>query len=410
MFDRDRWEEILNTIRQNKLRTFLTGFSVAWGIFMLVILLGSGRGLQNGIEYQFRDDATNSIFIYRGRTAEKHQGLNKGRLIQLDMEDYEWMKNNLSNLQNTSARYNIYGNNKISYKNEYGDFDIRTVHPGYREIEKSIPVKGRFINETDIKKTRKVTCIGLKVEEALFNGEDPIGKHIKINNIAFKVVGVFDDEGGDRELRGLYLPITTAQKIFTRDNKVQALIFTTDLVSADQSKQMVDALRGKLAEKHHFSNEDSGALYISNNVERYQQFKDVFAAIDLFIWIIGIGTIIAGIVGVSNIMIILVKERTHEIGIRKAIGATPASIIGLILMESVFITTFAGYFGLIAGVGILNILSDTITANDFFMNPQVNINIAISATILLIIAGMIAGLVPARKAAKIKPIVALRDE
>ncbi|MFP3861116.1 MAG: ABC transporter permease [Bacteroidales bacterium] len=155
MFDRDRWEEILNTIRQNKLRTFLTGFSVAWGIFMLVILLGSGRGLQNGIEYQFRDDATNSIFIYRGRTAEKHQGLNKGRLIQLDMEDYEWMKNNLSNLQNTSARYNIYGNNKISYKNEYGDFDIRTVHPGYREIEKSIPVKGRFINETDIKNTRK---------------------------------------------------------------------------------------------------------------------------------------------------------------------------------------------------------------------------------------------------------------
>ncbi len=410
MFDRDRWEEILNTIRQNKLRTFLTGFSVAWGIFMLVILLGSGRGLQNGIEYQFRDDATNSIFIYRGRTAEKHQGLNKGRLIQLDMEDYEWMKNNLSNLQNTSARYNIYGNNKISYKNEYGDFDIRTVHPGYREIEKSIPVKGRFINETDIKKTRKVTCIGLKVEEALFKGEDPIGKHIKINNIAFKVVGVFDDEGGDRELRGLYLPITTAQKIFTRDNKVQALIFTTDLVSSEESKQMVNALRGKLAEKHHFSNEDNGALYISNNVERYQQFKDVFAAIDLFIWIIGIGTIIAGIVGVSNIMIILVKERTHEIGIRKAIGATPGSIIGLILMESVFITTFAGYFGLTAGVGILNLIANTITANDFFMNPQVNINIAISATILLIIAGMIAGLVPARKAAKIKPIVALRDE
>lgn len=410
MFDRDRWEEILNTIRQNKLRTFLTGFSVAWGIFMLVILLGSGRGLQNGIEYQFRDDATNSIFIYRGRTAETYQGLNKGRLIQLDMEDYKWMKNNISNLQNTSARYNIYGSNKISYKNEYGDFDIRTVHPGYREIEKSIPVKGRFINETDIRNTRKVACIGLKVEEALFNGEDPIGKYIRINNIAFKVVGVFDDEGGDRELRALYLPITTAQKIFSRDNKVQALIFTTDLVSADESKQMVSALRGKLADKHHFSNEDSGALYISNNVERYQQFKDVFAAIDLFIWIIGIGTIIAGIVGVSNIMIILVKERTHEIGIRKAIGATPGSIIGLIIMESVFITTFAGYFGLVAGVGILNLLSDTITANDFFMNPQVNLNIAISATVLLIIAGMIAGLVPARKAAKIKPIVALRDE
>ncbi|MFO8234211.1 MAG: ABC transporter permease [Bacteroidales bacterium] len=410
MFDRDRWEEIFHTIRQNKLRTFLTGFSVAWGIFMLVILLGSGRGLQNGIEYQFRDDATNSIFVYRGRTSETYHGLNKGRLIQLDMEDYRWMKNNLPNLKNTSARYNLHGSNKVSYKNEYGDFDIRTVHPGYRDIEKSIPVKGRFINDTDIKKTRKVACIGIKVEEALFKKKDPIGKYIKINGIAFKVIGVFDDEGGDRELRGLYLPITTAQKIFSRDNKVHALIFTSDLISAEDSKQMVNALRGKLAEKHHFQHEDTGALYISNNVERYQQFKDVFAAIDLFIWIIGIGTIIAGIVGVSNIMIILVKERTFEFGIRKAIGATPGSIISLILMESVFITTFAGYFGLVAGVGILNLLSGTITANDFFMNPQVNINIALSATILLIIAGMIAGLVPARKAAKIKPIVALRDE
>jgi len=182
------------------------------------------------------------------------------------------------------------------------------------------------------------------------------------------------------------------------------------MVSAEESKQMVKALRGKLAQKHHFHEDDKGALYINNNVERYKQFKDVFAAIDLFIWIIGIGTIIAGIVGVSNIMIILVKERTLEFGIRKAIGATPGSIIGLIIMEAILITTFAGYVGLVLGVGILNLLSNTITANDFFMNPQVDITIALSATLLLIISGTIAGLFPARKAAKIKPIVALRDE
>lgn len=410
MFDRDKWEEILHTIKKNKLRTFLTGFSVAWGIFMLIILLGSGNGLQNGIEYQFRDDATNSIFVYQGRTGKTLHGLNKGRQIHLDMEDYEWIKQNMANIDNASARYNIYGNNKISYKNEYGDFDIRTVHPDYANIEKTLPIKGRFVNEIDISQKRKVACIGKEVESVLFKGEEPIGKHIKINGISFKVVGVFDDEGGERELRRLYLPITTAQQIFSRDNKVNTLVFTTDDVSAEESKLMVQALRGNLAKKHHFHVEDENAVYINNNVERYKQFQDVFAAIDLFIWIIGIGTIIAGIVGVSNIMIILVKERTLEIGIRKAIGATPASIIGLILMESVLITTFAGYIGLVLGVGILNLISNTVTANDFFMNPQVDIGIALSATLLLIISGMIAGLFPARKAAKIKPIVALRDE
>jgi putative ABC transport system permease protein len=316
----------------------------------------------------------------------------------------------MANIDNASARYNIYGNNKISYKNEYGDFDIRTVHPDYANIEKTLPIKGRFVNEIDISQKRKVACIGKEVESVLFKGEEPIGKHIKINGISFKVVGVFDDEGGERELRRLYLPITTAQQIFSRDNKVNTLVFTTDDVSAEESKLMVQALRGNLAKKHHFHVEDENAVYINNNVERYKQFQDVFAAIDLFIWIIGIGTIIAGIVGVSNIMIILVKERTLEIGIRKAIGATPASIIGLILMESVLITTFAGYIGLVLGVGILNLISNTVTANDFFMNPQVDIGIALSATLLLIISGMIAGLFPARKAAKIKPIVALRDE
>ena len=410
MFDRDKWEEILHTIKQNKLRTILTGFSVAWGIFMLIILLGSGNGLQNGIEYQFRDDATNSIFVYRGRTDKTYKGLNKGRLVQIDNEDYKWLKTNLPYVEHSSARFSVWGDNKISYKNEYGDFDLRTVHPEYKEIEKTIPVKGRFINEIDIQEKRKVASIGKKVEEILFKGEDPVGKFITINGISFKVVGVFHDEGGDWELRRIYLPITTAQQIFSNDNKVHALTFTTDEVTVEESKKMVKALRGNLARKHNFHDDDQGAVYISNNVESYKQFKDVFAAIDLFIWIIGIGTIIAGIVGVSNIMIILVKERTLEIGIRKAIGATPGSIIGLILMESVLITTFAGYIGLVLGVGILNLVSNTITANDFFMDPQVDIRIALSATLLLIISGMIAGLFPARKAAKIKPIVALRDE
>jgi putative ABC transport system permease protein len=410
MFDRDKWEEIFHTIKHNKLRTFLTGFSVAWGIFMLIILLGSGNGLQNGAERSFQDEATNSISIYDGETQKSYKGLKKGRRISPENKDYEWIKKNVGQLDKITGNYNMYDDNMISYKGEYGNFNITSVNSSYDNIENLIPISGRFINQLDINQKRKVTCIGKKVAEGLFTKEDPIGKMIKIKDISFKVVGIFEAPNNDYEMRTLCVPITTAQQIFARDNSLHAIKLTTKDVSVEESKAIVNRIRSQMAREHKFHPNDQGALYIRNRLESYQSFRKVFAAINLFVWIVGIGTIIAGIVGVSNIMIIIVKERTLEIGIRKAIGATPGSIIGLVLLESVIITTFAGYIGLVMGVGLLGLISNVLPASDMFMNPQVDFNIALSATALLIIAGTLAGLFPARKAAKIKPIVALRDE
>lgn len=410
MFDLDKWQEILFTIKKNKLRTFLTGFSVAWGIFMLIFLLGSGKGLQNGIEHQFRDDATNSIFIRRGQTTMAYNGLQPGRKTKFSNEDYDIIKNTIPKIEYLSSRYYIPGSDQISYNNEYGNFSILTVHPDHKYIERTNTIKGRFINGKDITEYRKVASIGKLVKEALFKDEDALGKYIKINNILFKVVGVFEDAGGEDQMRTVFLPISTAQKIFSGENTVHTILLTAKNASVEESKNMVDLIRKKFAKKHNFDEADLSAINIRNNVEQFKQFKDMFSAINLFIWIIGIGTLIAGIVGVSNIMIIVVKERTKEIGIRKALGATPGSIISLILLESVLITAFAGYIGLVLGVGLLELISSAMPNSDFFMNPNVDFNTAISATLLLVFSGALAGYFPARKAAKIKPIVALRDE
>jgi len=410
MFDLDKWQEILYTMRQNKLRTFLTGFSVAWGIFMLMLLLGSGKGLQNAVEYQFRDDATNSIFIYRGQTTKEYQGLQPGRRIRFTNEDYTLLKNTTPGLEYLSGRYYLPGEDKIAYNGDYGNFTIITVHPQHQFIERTLPIEGRFINQVDIENFRKVACIGQKVKEALFKEESPIGEYVKINNVPFKVVGVFTDEGGENLLRTVYLPISTAQRIYSGDNRLHTLLLTVEDINMEESKQLEDNIRRRLAEKHHFAFDDISALHINNNIENFQQTKDIFGAINLFIWIVGIGTLIAGIVGVSNIMIIVVKERTREIGVRKAIGARPASIVGLILFESILITALAGYLGMVAGVGLLELISGLMPDSDFFRNPGVDFGTAISATLLLVGSGAVAGFIPARRAARIKPIEALRHE
>ncbi|MCK4663126.1 MAG: ABC transporter permease [Bacteroidales bacterium] len=407
MFDIDIWQEILSTIRKNKLRTFLTGFSVAWGIFMLVVLLGSGKGLENGVTVQFEADATNSIWIYRGQTSMAYKGLQPGRRIRFTNEDYDITKRDVKGIEHISSRLSIWQESTISYKKNYGTYRIISVHPETKNLEATKIIEGRFLNSIDINEYRKVAAISKLVKEALFKDESAIGKYIKVSGISFKVAGVFDDH--ERDMRRIYIPISTAQRIFTGDNKVHNIAFTTGNATVKESNEMVDKIRSLYASRHKYNIEDKRAIYINNNVENFQQFQSLFAGIRLFIWIIGIGTIIAGIVGVSNIMIIVVKERTKEIGIRKAIGATPASIIGLVLFESILITTFAGYIGLVIGVGLLEAISPYVQS-DFFTNPEADFRIAVSATILLIISGALAGFIPAKRAAKIKPIEALRDE
>lgn len=410
VFDIDKWQEIFETIRKNKLRTFLTGFSVSWGIFMLIILLGSGTGLQNGVEEQFAGDAINSIWIGGGMTSMPYNGLKPGRFIQFDNSDYELIRKEIKNVENVSGRLDFWTSSPVNYKNEYGQFDLKAVHPDHRKVENVKITEGRFINDLDIEKCRKTAVIGRLAKDALFKGEDPVGKYVKINGISFVIVGVFED-ARDQEMMRVYLPISVIQKIFTGRDDIGVLTMTTSNgVSSDKSIEIADEVKMKLAEKHKFSPDDQRALWINNNAENYQEFQNLFNGIRLFIWIIGIGTIIAGIVGVSNIMLVVVKDRTREIGIRKAIGAPPHSAISLVMQESVLITAFSGYFGLVLGVVVLELADRFMPPNEFFARPEVNLNVAVSATLLLIISGALAGFFPAMRAAKIRPIEALREE
>jgi putative ABC transport system permease protein len=283
------------------------------------------------------------------------------------------------------------------------------ISPEYREVESLTMTSGRFLNQKDVTDYRKVVALGRLVYEALFK-EEAVGKYIKVGGVPFKVVGVFDDPGQDRDMQRIYLPVSTAQRVFNMGNNIGTVCLNLSETDVNLSKQTEEKVVQAMAVKHKFDPQDTRALNIFNSIESYRQFMDLFAGIRFFIWIIGTGTIIAGIVGVSNIMMIVVKERTKEIGIRKALGATPWTIISLILQESILITAFAGYIGLVSGVGLLELVTKFLPAHDYFANPEININIAVSATVLLIVAGAIAGYVPARKAAAVKPVVALRDE
>jgi putative ABC transport system permease protein len=409
MFDIDKWQEIFSTIDKNRMRTFLTGFSVAWGIFMLIILLGSGKGLQNGISSQFKRDAVNQIMFGGGATSKPYNGLKAGREIRFDNRDYDFLKNSVNGVEEVTGRYFMWQNRVISYKKEYGVFDLIACHPDNMELENSGIKEGRYLNEIDIQKKRKVVVIGEPVQQGLFkNGKDPIGEYIKINNISFLVVGVFTDPS-ERDRTRAYIPISTAQMISGGGNQIHNFAITSNL-SAAESENLEKTLRADFAKRHSFDKDDTNAMWMWNTLKEYKKFLNLFLGIQIFVSIIGAFTIIAGVVGVSNIMIIVVNERTKEIGIRKAIGATPYSIVGMILFEAILITSLAGYIGLISGVGLLSLISSVLPQNDFFLNPEVDFTVAIVSTIVLILAGSLAGLMPALKAARIRPVVALRDE
>jgi len=418
MFDVDVWQEIFSTIKKNKLRTFLTGFSVAWGIFMLMILLGSGNGLQNGVKEQFSDNSVNIMWMWTGETSIPYHGLKEGREIKFKNDDYTFLKEKESDLLEVSSRFYLPGTIMYTYKNEYGSFETSSCHPALKEMEKVVIVSGRFINDLDMTDFRKVIVIGDNIRKALFKDEDPMGKYVKLNNVPFKVVGVSFDKKRQNE-RTAYIPVSTAQRIFNGADRVHTFAVTTKMVkTAEEAEAITERVRQDMALRHNFDPKDKRAMGSFNMLTEYIRTMKIFQAIKIFVWIIGIGTLIAGIVGVSNIMLILVKERTREIGIRKALGASPASVIGLVLLESILITTVAGYIGLLFGVSIMegiNLLIEQMLATGggdgmFFRNPTVDFFTAIISTLILIVSGALAGYLPARKAANVKPIEALRDE
>ncbi len=407
MFDRDKWQEIFATISKNKLRTFLTAFSVAWGIFILIVLLGAGKGLSNGAQKEFIHDAVNSLNIEGGQTVIPYKGIKPGRNILLTNEDFDLVSNNIPHIEHSSAANFERSSNVLSYNNQHAVFMIRAVRPDHNYLENATTIEGRFINQMDIREFRKVCAIGVPIKKALFKEESPIGKFIDVSGTPYKVVGVFTDPGnGDNER--IYIPITTQQRAMNANNRIDNIWSSLDNVALDNSDAIVKQVRELLATKHNFSPADLNAVRIENWSEDYKRMLSMLDGIKIFIWIIGIFTLIAGIVGVSNIMMIIVKERTKEIGVRKTIGATPGSIVMLIVQEAIFITAIAGYTGLVLGVGVLQLFSEE--ESDFFQHPSVDFNVAVAATLLIILSGALAGLFPALKAARVQPVEALRTE
>jgi len=415
MFDLDKWQEIFFTIKKNKLRSFITAFNVAWGIFILIVLMGFGSGFQNGVEYQFNDDATNSLWIFPGETSKPYRGMKPGRSIRLTNEDYEAIKR-IPGIEYLTGRYYLSGEFTVRYKDNISFFNVRSCHPDHKYLEKTLITEGRYLNDKDQSSKRKVTCIGEKVVEVLFGNEDPIGKYIDVNGIKYRVVGIFKDEGSEYEAKVIYIPISTAQIAYGGGNNIHQLMATVGNASVPESKMIEQEVLSYLSDTHNFDPTDNKAMRIGNGVENFMQFINLFTGIRVFLFIVGVFTLIAGVVGVSNIMLIIVKERTKEVGVRKALGATPNSITSLFLQESMFITLVAGYVGLVLGFvfidsgGLSEMMFSFGFPVDFFKKPEVSLKGAAIATLVLALLGSLAGYFPARKAAKVPPIEALRDE
>ena len=414
MFSLERWLEVFEAINKNKLRTFLTGFSVATGILILVLLLGIGEGMKNGVKKQFERDATNKVSVYTGVTGVEYKGLNPGRRIQMKNKDYDLLVENFGDeIEYKSSLYRVW-TGITSYKDESGSYRLEGVLPDYQFLENAGIIQGRFLNTTDQVSFTKNVVIGRKVRDELFKEENPLGKLIEVRNINFKVVGVFQDPGGDREESRVYMPLSTMQKVFGAGEDIRSLSFTLPReesfdIAIAKSNSVINELEAILKAKHTISPFDNSAISFSNSIENAKQFYDLSNNIKLFFWLIGLASLLAGIIGVSNIMLIIVKERTKEIGIRKALGAKPMSIVGMVLHESIFITAISGFLGLIIGLVLLEAVGPMIDT-EFISNPEVSFNIAISTVLVLVLAGAIAGFFPAWRGAKIKPIDALREE
>ncbi|WP_295180739.1 ABC transporter permease [uncultured Christiangramia sp.] len=414
MFDLDRWDEIFETIRKNKLRTFLTGLSVASGIFILVILLGIGEGMRNGIAREFEQDAANLMLVYPGMTSKEYKGLNPGRRIQFKNEDYDQILRLYGDkLDKSASLYQQWGQ-VLTYGKESGSYQVYGSFPSYQVLENNTLTTGRFINIPDLDNSEKNMVIGQRIKLDLFKDEDPIGKYVQVSGVNFKIVGVYTDPGGEREESRAIIPITTAQKAFGGGNDIARMYLTLKPEddfdkSVAASTQFTAELDQFLKERHTVAPDDNSAIYVNNSLENAKRFFTLMDMIKLFFWGVGVCTIIAGVVGVSNIMLIIVKERTREIGVRKALGAQPLSIIGMVLHESILITAIAGFLGLIFSLALLEFVGPMIETQ-YIYNPTVNFTVAINTVFILVIAGALAGFFPAWRAARIKPIVALRDE
>lgn len=418
MFDYDKWQEIFGTIKKNKLRTFLTMFGVFWGIFMLLILMGFGNGLENGVNKEFRGWASNSGFIWRGRTTMAFNGLQPGRYINFTNEDLDALRLSIPELEYLAPRNSKRnpGNNLIR-GSKAGAFTVYGDYPEIQKIRIVNIINGRHLNNLDLQHRRKNAVIGDYVKKVLFEkSEDPIGKYIKANGVFFQVIGVFKSKKAGQEAekdeQSIFIPFTTFQQSYSYGNNVGWIAFTTKPeYSVSETEQKIRRL---LMSRHKIHPDDINSIRSNNLEKEFERVNRLFGGINVFVWIVGIGTLIAGVIGVSNIMLIIVKERTKEIGLRKSLGATPFSITGLIIQEAIFITMIAGYLGLLTGVTILSGISFAMEKwkieTGMFSNPEVDLQSSVLSLLVLVICGALAGLFPAAKAAKVNPIEALHGQ
>lgn len=417
MFDWDKWQEIIATVRKNKLRTALTVFGVFWGMFMLLLMLGFGNGLETGIRKNMRGFATNSVYVWGQRTSMPYMGLQPGRSLRYTNEDTEAIAREVSGLAHFAPRNQLGGHrdsNNVTRGVKTGNFQVVGDYPAFQHIQPVRFEKGRFINENDIQERRKVAVIGKGVYDILYErGENPIGTYVKAHGVYFQVVGMFrprqSGDQGDRAANTIHIPFTTFQQAFNYGNRVGW--FSVTGKPHVSGVQLEKDIRKVLSARHKIHPEDEHAIGSFNAEEEFGKVTTLFTGIKLFVWFVGMMTLLAGVIGVSNIMLIVVKERTKEIGIRKALGAPPWSIVSLILQESVVLTSLAGYIGLIAGVGVLELVSSVIgDSNDAFANPQIDFNVALIGAAVLVVSGALAGIIPARHAVGISPVEALRSE
>ena len=410
MFDLDRWREIFQSINKNKLRSVMSGFTVAFAILLFTLLFGIVSGLKNTFAEAFVDDAANSVFVRVWKTSKPYKGLKSGRRIQLKNKDYEYVAEKYDKkIDLMTAR--IYKNFSMSYKKNQDNYNIRAVHPDHQFLEKTIMTDGRYLNQFDLNEASKVIVIGRLVKADLFGEKPAIGKRLNVSGISYKVIGIFSDDGGDNEERLSYIPVTTAQRLYGNNDFISQInIGYNPNLSLDEAIAFGNRLERDLKEKLEIHPDDQNALFVRNMAEANKGVGIFMLALFFIVIFIGSGTLIAGIIGISNIMIFVIKERTKEFGIRKALGAKPSSIVGMVVQESILITTIAGYLGLTLGTYILSSIGNSLEDDYFIKDPSVSQGLVIGATIVLILSGLIAALVPARKAARIKPVVALRAD
>jgi len=423
MFDLDRWNEIWNALAKNKVRSLLTAFGVFWGIFMLIVMAGAGKGLQNGVTQGTAKFAANSAFFWSEQTGEPYKGFKRGRYWHMDSEDIQFLKDNIPEIEyitprNFTGRWG--GGSNVIRGKKNGSFNVKGDYPDYIKIDPATILNGRWINELDIRDKRKVCVIGEKVFESMFDPkENPIGEYLKISGVYYQVIGVVRAETtiniNGRTEESICLPFTTMLQTYNMGNTVNFMAITAKRgVPVSIVEERVKEL---IKKKHVIAPEDLQALNSVNIEKEFEQMNGLFLGIQILTWIVGIGTLLAGVIGVSNIMLVIIKERTKEIGVQRAIGATPRMIISQIMLESVVLTTVSGYIGLAFGVGLLELVNKVMEnsptpTNDrvFFTNPSVSLTVALSSLFVLVLAGLLAGLIPASRAMQIKPIDALREE